>query len=284
MNYELPAETMQERLSNAERRRAIGSRLLTDYQNQEAARAMAFDIGETFDKTDIQVLEGFLKTQDGDVIQNLDNYLRSRGYTPANNLVHLCMQIAGARNEHIEEVMEEYDSDNFGFGTAAGKDRRRRRRMARWGYNVPEVGQPADQPAETKTTPEQDRAAEINTAAAPPPETNPTREQAHAEILGREADAESYDGETEKQMPIWGAAISLGTKAIEGIKEAKKSGQKVDMKSIYELFKKKGSEVADATIKDIEKEKKKAFVKENAVPIAAAAAGLIVIGALFFGK
>ena len=79
-----------------------------------------------------------LKTllQSPEAIAHVANYVGKRGYRPTSNIDDLCAQAAHAWDEHISETQdhydpENYDPDNFGFGKAKGKARRKAKRAKR---------------------------------------------------------------------------------------------------------------------------------------------------------
>ena len=265
-------ETMDDKVCLAETRRKNGRLLLSDVSNFDKIKEDAIAVGNTNGKEPMETLFCFLKRQK-EQLKNLEDYVASRGYTPTKDVAGLCMQVAHARNEHIEEVMDSYDADNFLSGNRAKREERRRKRRLRKG---------GEEGADIDTNANDDKVL-VNTNSvqenAPlPPIVNPSREEAHAEIIGEEMENESYTGETKDYSIALNAAIDLGQKAAQKIKDAKASGVKLNLKNVIGLFKKAGAETASNLEKTVTQKKKKEYIKENAPMIAIVVVALVMVG------
>jgi hypothetical protein len=237
-----------------------------------------FDVASNFDNPEENVLIDFIHSNP-EQIENLKAYIESQGYAPATALVDLCLQVAHARNEQINDVVDKYDSDNFSFATAAGKERRRKRREKRRGLSPVDDIPPteANQQASGKIIIDDPMTA-YQANGLPPQGTNIAADEAHAELLGQESEFEEYDGEQDEFLPVLTAAIALGSKTISAVKDAKAKGQKINLKNFAMLFKKKAQEVADKAVEDISTQKKKDFLHENMPIIIVGVLGLIFVG------
>lgn len=276
-----------EMLQVAQDRRQNGRLKQVDINAFNEGMKSALEVGNNFDTPEENILIDFIHANP-DQIDNLKEYVTSQGYGPAMSLIDLCMQVAHARNEQINKVVDKYDSDNFSFATAAGKERRRKRREARKARKSgasDSAPQEEEQAADNKAIPKEpgkmiidnpDTAFQAGGVA--PQGTNIAPDEAHAEILGQESEMEEYDGEQDKFLPVLMAAIALGTKTVNAVKEAKKNGQKVNLKSFADLFKKKAQEVANEAIANVETAKKKDFVRENLPLMVVGVLALVFIG------
>lgn len=244
-----------------------------------------FTMADTFDNNEQQILTDYIE-QHPEQIANIRDYVESQGYSPEMNLIELCMQVAHARNKQIEEVQASYDADNFSFSSEAGRQRRKARKEQRLTRKLSKLKGTDAEAAAIATEPEQkdyivnDPNNANVTNPLPPEGTNITRDEAHAEILGQEAEFEEYDGEQDKFLPVLNAAIALGTKTVNEIKAAKAQGKKINLKAFADLFKRKADEVAKEAIANIETEKKRDFARENAPIIIVAALALVLIGSM----
>lgn len=304
MNFNISsfdAESIESRFDNAEARRANGRLIQNEIDAFEEFKNNSIAIGETQGKPAEIVLQDFIE-KNPEQVENIKNYLQYRGYEPSEDLVELCMQCAYARGEHINEVVSAYDEDNFLWG-GKGRDERLKRRLARRKARVearaerkaikrkakadaeaaemqanPEAGAVSEQTASAmQQTPAQTVIATEQGAGAPLA-LNPTPEEAHAEILGQEAEAESYNGESKDWGKVLNAAVDLGTRQIAAIKEAKAKGEKVNLKKFVNLLTKNAKQSAQPVIEQIEQEKKMSFLRENAPLLIVAIIGIAVIG------
>lgn len=123
-------ESIVDRLAMAAQRRDKGFELQQDVSNFWQHFDMAVEHAEnTQSGTRRDLLMSFLK-QHGDDLDMLDEYLISRGYEPDSNMVNKCMQLMEAWDEHVADVQDFYQSDNFLFG-GKGREERQRRRLER---------------------------------------------------------------------------------------------------------------------------------------------------------
>lgn len=273
-----------ERIERSAERRALGLRKMQEQKGIEEQVVKALEVAEHNGTAPHLALLGVLKKNPG-AVQQIRDYLLSRDVSPADDLLHLCMQLAYWRADHIDDVIDSYEPDNFlGFGKKA-KRRRLNRLAAKLGYGLIEPGQEAPQPTQAEQV--QDTAA----AVMAPPQVNPmaqdsqylqaanmaqspSAEQAEAEIIGREAESESYDGEQDKLLPYINAALNVGRGAIAALKAKKAKGEKIDLKAITNLFKKASTQAVDE-VKAVET---KATVKEKMPMIIGAAVLLLIVG------
>jgi len=283
-----------ELLKRAAERRHNGRIIQHELNSLNEHMANMFDMADTFDSNQEQILIDYINSNP-EQIDNIRAYVESQGYSPAVNLLDLCAQVAHARNEQIEQVVESYDADNFSFSSAAGRERRRARKAARRARRSGSVDMAADAPEQAQAegqaaapvekpfyTVNDETQANVSNPL-PPDGTNITRDEAHAEILGMEQEMQQYDGEQDEFLPVLNAAIALGTKTVQAVKEAKASGQKVDLRAFANLFKKKADEAAKMAMAGIESKKKKDFLRENAPALVIAALALVFIGSMIKG-
>ena len=217
----------------------------------------------------------------------LRDYAVKRGLQPGNNLRDLATQYAYLRGEHIDEIVDKYDADNFGFGTAKGKAKRQAKRATRKAKRAAK---------KTKTEPvigEEDTASTANinettdreTAAADETQyketpraeqeedlVNPTESDAHAEIIGEEFMGEGYDKkQAENMAPYIAGGLQLGNALLK----AAKSKGGLDLKKAGDLLKREGQEQVSL----YKKKETGNTLRENAPVIAVAVLALIFVGA-----
>ena len=318
MNYNsnnFQDETIEEKLANAETRRIIGREKQQDIEHFELLKGKAMEAAEIQGKTPQEFLIDLIR-QHPDDINSLMDYLEQRGYTPDSNLLNLAMQVMHARDEEIDERMRMYDADNFLFGGKGKAERIRRRaervtarnsvrlarqegktqrkaaRAARKGEEAILDEQGTEQAQEEQSQQEQVPYREdaqktiiddgdINMDAHPPTILNPTREEAEAEILGEEEDLESYDGEQKTFNTILNSAVDLGRRTVADVKaQQKKTGKKVNLKGIFQLFKKNTKAVAQDVERDITVKKKNDYIKDNTPMLIGGVILLVGIGYL----
>jgi hypothetical protein len=300
-----------QRAADAPARRAVGARLLagaTTFENtlERKSEVSGMPVEE--------VCRNLLRNNP-EMIGKLKAYVFSRGRKPALDVDALCVQVAKLRHQQIQDVQryygeENYDADNFGFGSKARRAMRKKRRKAKWDRrekrramreevrearlrkNLDEANQ-REAPEETAKEqeapkePYQRVAEETGEGKEVQELANPSEDEAHAEIVGAEAEMESYDGEADNFLPFLAGALKLGAKLI--------SGGKVDKNEIKQLLskpdtnKQKGSQ-ADVLntgikeiVKTIETQKKKEFLKDNIVWILLGIVAVIGVG-YFIGK
>lgn len=255
---------LRERVASAPHRRNNGIKALASMNSFVGAAERKADLAG---KTIEQVLQDLLRAAP-EMVERLQAYVYGRDYTPAKDIRSLAMQVAHARNEHIKDVQDEYDSenydpDNFFFDSKERKAMRKKKKSAKWARREErrdkkhrnkmakldkeyadttapdetpsedaqdgEDTQPTKRPALKK--PMAKLAATDSEGGSALDLANPDAEEAHAEIIGEEMDEQNYDGEVDNFLPFLAGAITLGTKLL--------SGGSVDGAEIKGLFKKK---------------------------------------------
>jgi hypothetical protein len=256
-----------------------------------------------------------LKTlqQSPNAILQIKTYVQNRGYTPSNNLLELVAQLANARNEHINEKISNYDADNFNKAFKRRQKRRQERRLTRIQDRI--VRRKArkqgriDQKAMGDLPEEEQQEIREETESLPiyadkgsaqaareeePVEIlNPTVEDANAEILYEEYCGNAYDcfdGDADNFLPFLGGALKLGAKVMGQANNDENPLTAENLNELKSLFKKqpkgqkKGSTKAqiksgtDAIMKEIEGQKKKEFLQQNGLLIAAGLVAIFLLG------
>lgn len=274
-------------LQLAQSRRKLGREIL------DRANRFMRDVNrkaEIAGKTPEQILRGMLRSAPH-AIAFLRSYVSKRGHTPAESIKDLVTQFAYLRGQHIGEVIDKYDPDNFGFGKAKGKAKRqakradrKAKRKAHKGEGLPSVEQNMN-PAETEKVADMEQANEADTQAANATEyanteryrqeqdlINPDESEAHAEILGEEFYGDSFDADKAKDIaPYIAGAMQLGSQIIN---KAKQKGG-ISAKQVADLVKNETNQ----QISEYKKKETKNALRENAPVIAVAVLALLFVGA-----
>jgi len=330
-----------DRINNAPERRKKGLQMLEEIKRVKQGWARTFTQGKAQGMTPIAILKKYIsKNPEG--IDAAKDYIRSRGIVPAEALDEIAMQYARLRDAQINDVVDMYDCSNYEeydgsedyegeadnlFGRTGkryrmkhdGKSRRevRQERRANRKAAKGEVGDEAILPAEAQLASAGDVTPGLQPAdlSSPMPQpsfsqtlppleiSEPSREEAEAEILGEESDYESYDGEHEKILPLLKAIDLLGREnfdnycadnatgqqpidwgnlfqqiastgqavagAVKQSKANKKGGGKIDPKAVYSQVK-----------ENITEKEKNQYLKDNSGKLIAVVIGIALVGYL----
>lgn len=250
-----------------------------------------------------------------ETIMAMRRYLIDRGYHPDSTTEGLAAQFAHARQEHIGEVVSNYDADNFSFRSEKRRKARQARRLQRIADRIArrkarkqgrlDVRAMGDEPEEAQAETQQEAAAitPADTVSNPTslPDTdslNPTSQQAEAQILGEEFDGnywgDSYEGDAENFLPFLAGAFRLGKSVLGDLSEGKNPLSKGNIEQARDLFRKKGKKKlkydiaggvkgiakreSDDVMKKIEAQKTKAAIKGYMPVILVAVVALLVLG------
>jgi hypothetical protein len=242
-----------EAFANAEQNRLAGARQMSrikDIKDQWALHFEQAQIGMNMPKE--QALVKYLRSKP-EQIEILQDYIKSRGYVPQEDIIGLSMQVARARAEEINNCLDCYDVNNYDpdmyysrFSGARAHSDQILVPGTLMSNGLPPTASQAAQIAGHLAANAAPVTAPVYNIPVPTPDysrppsmeiTNPDAETAEAEVIGSEMQGESFPGEYDAYLPVLEAARMLGE---ETLSRYDGSSDNFDIAQVEDIFKETG--------------------------------------------
>jgi hypothetical protein len=280
-NFEGEADNFEEYADNMDRieTNAAQERRISGARRLGKMGRFAKELNKKAEKTGTPAAELMSNVLEAnpEATERIKAYVFDRGYYPSENYTGLMCQAAHCRNEHIAEVQDQYDPNNYDevancytSRKSARRDRREakfkrrtERRAARAAAQIDRIKSKGQAPQTTEEKTEEEggeilpatKSMTSKTAALLAPATSdvvalesPDETAAHAEIIGEEIEGTEYVGadEADNFLPFLAGAIQVGGDLIKGLK-----GKGADFTNFKTLFKKRPSQATKDAAKKL---------------------------------